>query len=73
LSIEIIELGHGFAGEVTGVDSRKPLSSADVAAVHAGMNDYAVLVFRDQTLSDEAISGKPALRETVRPSPRLNA
>ena len=73
MSIEIRELGHGFAGEVTGVDCREPLSSGDVTAIHAGMNDYAVLVFRDQTLSDEAISGKPALRETARPFPSLNA
>ena len=49
----IRELGHGFAGQVMGVDCRKPLSSGDVAAIHAGMNDYAVLVFRDQKLSDE--------------------
>src|SRR5207302_4450780 len=34
-------------------DCRKPLSSEDVAEIHAGMNDYAVLVFRDQKLSDE--------------------
>jgi alpha-ketoglutarate-dependent 2,4-dichlorophenoxyacetate dioxygenase len=53
LGISIRQLGHGFAGEVTGVDCRKPLSSGDVAAIHAGMNDYAVLVFRDQSLSDE--------------------
>jgi hypothetical protein len=33
--------------------SRKPLSSDDVAATGGGMNDYAVLVFRDQNLSDE--------------------
>jgi alpha-ketoglutarate-dependent 2,4-dichlorophenoxyacetate dioxygenase len=53
LSISIRQLRHGFAGQVTGVDCRKPLSSEDVAAIHAGMNDYAVLVFRDQKLSDE--------------------
>jgi alpha-ketoglutarate-dependent 2,4-dichlorophenoxyacetate dioxygenase len=53
LSISITQLGHGFAGEVTGIDCRQPLSSGDIAAIHAGMNDYAVLVFRDQTLSDE--------------------
>ena len=53
MSISIRQLGHGFAGEATGVDCRKPLSSGDVAAIHAGMNVYAVLVFRDQNLSDE--------------------
>jgi len=53
LSVSIRPLGHGFAGEVTGVDCRKSLSSDDVAATRGGMNDYAVLVFRDQKLSDE--------------------
>jgi alpha-ketoglutarate-dependent 2,4-dichlorophenoxyacetate dioxygenase len=46
-------LGHAFAGEVTGVDCRQPLSSDQVASIHAGMNEHAVLFFRDQQLSDE--------------------
>jgi alpha-ketoglutarate-dependent 2,4-dichlorophenoxyacetate dioxygenase len=53
LTVWIRQLGHGFAGQVMGVDCRKPLSSGNVAAIHAGMNDHAVLVFRDQKLSDE--------------------
>jgi alpha-ketoglutarate-dependent 2,4-dichlorophenoxyacetate dioxygenase len=53
LTVGIRQLRHGFAGQVMGVDCREPLSSGDVAAIHAGMNDYAVLVFRDQKLSDE--------------------
>jgi len=53
LSVSIRPLGHGFAGEVTGVDCRKPLSSEEVTAIHAGMAEYAVLVFRDQKVSDE--------------------
>ena len=53
MSVSIRQLGHDFAGEVTGIDCRKPLSLSDVAAIHAGMNDYAVLVFRDQKLSDK--------------------
>jgi alpha-ketoglutarate-dependent 2,4-dichlorophenoxyacetate dioxygenase len=42
-----------FAGEVTGVDCGKPLSPATVAAIEAGMDQYAVLVFRDQPLTDQ--------------------
>jgi len=38
---------------VTSVDCRQALSPDDIAAIHVGMNDYAVLVFRDQRLSDE--------------------
>jgi alpha-ketoglutarate-dependent 2,4-dichlorophenoxyacetate dioxygenase len=32
---------------------RKPLSAVEVAAVHAGMDKYAVLVFHDQSIDDE--------------------
>jgi alpha-ketoglutarate-dependent 2,4-dichlorophenoxyacetate dioxygenase len=53
LSISIRQLRDGFAGEVTGVDCRKVLSPEIVAAIHAGMNEHAVLVFRDQELADE--------------------
>jgi alpha-ketoglutarate-dependent 2,4-dichlorophenoxyacetate dioxygenase len=53
LTVSIRQLGDGFAGEVTGVDCRQPLSPGDIAAIHGSMNDYAVLVFRDQQLSDE--------------------
>src|ERR1700724_1548940 len=42
-----------FAGEVSGVDCRKPLSPAEISMVEAGMNEYAVLIFRDQNLTDE--------------------
>src|SRR5258708_7262856 len=42
-----------IAGEVAGVDCRRPLDAREVAAVEAGMDRYAVLVFRDQDLSDE--------------------
>ena len=42
-----------FAGEVSGIDLTRPLTAAEVAAVAAGMDRFAVLVFRDQRLSDE--------------------
>jgi alpha-ketoglutarate-dependent 2,4-dichlorophenoxyacetate dioxygenase len=53
LGISIRQLTPGFAGEVTGIDCRTPLSPEAVAAIHAGMAKCAVLVFRDQQLSDE--------------------
>jgi alpha-ketoglutarate-dependent 2,4-dichlorophenoxyacetate dioxygenase len=53
LGLSIRQLGQMFAGEATGVDCRKPLTPDEVAAIHAGMSQYAVLVFRDQKLSDE--------------------
>ncbi|HEX7953689.1 MAG TPA: TauD/TfdA family dioxygenase [Burkholderiales bacterium] len=43
----------GFAGEVLGMDLRKPVSREEVAAIDAGMDRYGVLVFRDQPISDD--------------------
>ncbi len=42
----------GLAGEISGVDCAQPLSPDDVAAIEAGMDRYAVLVFREQNLTD---------------------
>ncbi|MFZ9297287.1 MAG: TauD/TfdA dioxygenase family protein [Hylemonella sp.] len=40
-----------FAAEVRGLDLTIPLSRADVHAINAGMNEHAVLVFRNQPLT----------------------
>jgi len=53
MAITIRQLTPVFAGEVTGVDLTKQLSKEDVAAIEAGMDKYAVLVFHDQKLTDE--------------------
>ena len=42
-----------FAGVVSGIDLTRRLSDADVAAVHAGMDRYGMLVFHDQKIDDE--------------------
>ncbi len=42
-----------FVAEVSGVDLRRPLSSADVETIDAGMAQYGVLVFHGQEISDE--------------------
>ena len=47
------QVGPCFAAEVEGIDLRKPLSPEDVKAIHAGMDEYAVLVFHGQDLDDE--------------------
>jgi alpha-ketoglutarate-dependent 2,4-dichlorophenoxyacetate dioxygenase len=44
---------HPFAGEVAGVDLREPLPAAAIAAINAGMNQHAVLLFRGQSLTPE--------------------
>jgi alpha-ketoglutarate-dependent 2,4-dichlorophenoxyacetate dioxygenase len=52
MPVSICPLHPVFAGEVAGVDCRRPLGPEEVAAIDAGMDEYAVLVFRDQDLTD---------------------
>jgi alpha-ketoglutarate-dependent 2,4-dichlorophenoxyacetate dioxygenase len=52
MPVAIRPLHPVFAGEVSGVDCTRPLTPDEVAAVEAGMDQYAVLVFRDQDLTD---------------------
>jgi alpha-ketoglutarate-dependent 2,4-dichlorophenoxyacetate dioxygenase len=40
-----------FGAQASGIDLTKPLSDQDVSAINAAMNQYAVLVFRGQSLS----------------------
>jgi alpha-ketoglutarate-dependent 2,4-dichlorophenoxyacetate dioxygenase len=42
-----------FAGEVSGIDITRPLSADEVAAIEAGMDQHAVLVFPNQPLTDD--------------------
>ena len=51
--ISIRQVHPVFVGEVSGADLRQPLSKADVAAIEAGMDRYAVLIFRDQNITDD--------------------
>ena len=43
---------ESFAAEVSGMDLTRHLTDAEVAAVHAGMDRYGVLVFHQQELDD---------------------
>jgi alpha-ketoglutarate-dependent 2,4-dichlorophenoxyacetate dioxygenase len=53
MPVTIRKLHPVFVGEVTGVDLSRPLSRADAAAIEAGMDEHAVLVFPKQDISDE--------------------
>jgi alpha-ketoglutarate-dependent 2,4-dichlorophenoxyacetate dioxygenase len=53
MSPSIHPLHPVFVGEVAGIDCRRPLSRDEMAAVEAGMDEYGVLVFRDQNMTDE--------------------
>ncbi len=50
--IDAVSLPH-FSGEVSGIDLTRPLSETEIAAIHASMDRYGVLVFHDQQLSDD--------------------
>ena len=52
MSVKTRQIGPCFAAEVEDVDLSRPLSPDEVAAVHAGMDTYAVLVFHDQKSDD---------------------
>jgi alpha-ketoglutarate-dependent 2,4-dichlorophenoxyacetate dioxygenase len=49
----IRQIPGAFAAEASGVDLAAPLSAPDVLAIDQAMDRYAVLVFRDQPLTDE--------------------
>ena len=53
MPVSIQPIRNGFAGEVTGVNCSQALSPEEVAAIEAGMDQYAVLVFRGQPLTDQ--------------------
>src|SRR5262249_58253815 len=53
MTISIQPLRGTFAGVVSGIDISRPISREDVAAIEASMDRHAVLVFRDQALTDE--------------------
>jgi len=53
MSLAIRQIHPVFVGEVSGVDLAGPLSSDEAAAIEAGMDRYAVLVFHDQKITDE--------------------
>ena len=53
MAITIRQVGPCFAGEVDGIDLAQPLSSEHAAAIHAGMDRYAVLVFHGRPVTLE--------------------
>jgi alpha-ketoglutarate-dependent 2,4-dichlorophenoxyacetate dioxygenase len=53
MALTIRKLHPLFVGEVTGVDLTRPLGSMEAAAIEAAMDEYAVLVFPKQDITDE--------------------
>jgi len=54
MGVSVRQLHPLFAGEVSGVDTARPLDTATVAALNDAIDRCAVLVFRGQTLDDES-------------------
>jgi alpha-ketoglutarate-dependent 2,4-dichlorophenoxyacetate dioxygenase len=53
MAVTIRQVGPCFAGEVDSIDLAQPLSPEDAAAIHAGMDRYAVLVFHGRPVTLE--------------------
>ena len=53
MALSIKQIGRCFASEVTGIDLSRALSPDDAAAIHAGMDQHAVLIFRGPKLTNE--------------------
>jgi alpha-ketoglutarate-dependent 2,4-dichlorophenoxyacetate dioxygenase len=53
MTIEVEPLTRHIGGRMTGIDARKPLTPAEVSAINAGMDEYAVLVLPGQDITDD--------------------
>jgi alpha-ketoglutarate-dependent 2,4-dichlorophenoxyacetate dioxygenase len=53
MSVVVSALPNTFAAEASGIRCTEPLTPEDVAAIDEGLARLAVLVFRDQPLTDE--------------------
>ena len=53
MAIRFRALGPCIGAEAQDIDLRQPITAAQAAEIHAAMDRHAVVVFRDQPLSDE--------------------
>jgi taurine dioxygenase len=51
--LSVTPLSPALGAEISGVDLNQPLKPDDVTAIKAAWNEHLVLVFRDQTISQE--------------------
>jgi alpha-ketoglutarate-dependent 2,4-dichlorophenoxyacetate dioxygenase len=51
--VDTTPLTPHFAGDATGIDLTKPLTAPQVAAIEAGMDRFAVLIFHGQHFDDD--------------------
>ena len=55
MTLRLIPLSPEFAAEAGGLDLSRPVDDDTVAAIRQAIDRYAVLVVRDQRLSDAAL------------------
>jgi alpha-ketoglutarate-dependent 2,4-dichlorophenoxyacetate dioxygenase len=55
MSITMRPLGNQFAAEVSGVDLNGTIGTEDIASIWRAVDEYCVLVFRDQSLTDDQL------------------
>ena len=55
MPIAINPIGDRFAAEIAGIDLSRPIDAEDVATIWRASDEYSVLVFRDQSLSDDQL------------------
>lgn len=53
MPIEFRQIHPHFVAEVSGVDLRAPITSGDAAILEDGINRHGVLVFREQSITDQ--------------------
>src|ERR1700740_3679189 len=53
MPVNVRRLHDLFVGEVIGVDLAHPISASDIVAIEAAIAEHAVLVFRDQRITDD--------------------
>ena len=54
MTLTIRRIRNDFAAEISGVDITKPILDATFAEIRAALDEYSVLVFRDQKFDDDA-------------------
>jgi alpha-ketoglutarate-dependent 2,4-dichlorophenoxyacetate dioxygenase len=53
MAISVVPLHQDFVGEVSDVDLGRPLDNDDISEISAALDRYAVLICREQRLTDE--------------------
>ncbi|HZP99486.1 MAG TPA: TauD/TfdA family dioxygenase [Reyranella sp.] len=54
MTVTVHPITENFAAEIGDIDLGRPIEAADITAIKAAFTRYAVLVFPDQTFSDES-------------------